>query len=181
MRLFIAIDLPDEIKKELWYLALHLGHQAEQARVVPFENYHLTLLFIGETRRVDEVREAFHRLRVPEKPVDFVLEGIGSFKQQRGRTWWVGVRANEVLAELAEELGALYRSAGFPLETRAFKPHITLARGVKASRPIELSAPFFEVQADRISLMKSVNEGGRMVYTEIDSLIVHRHPHHENS
>ena len=151
-------------------MALHLEHQAEQARIVPVENYHLTLLFIGETKRVDEVREALHRLRIPDEPVDIILEGIGSFKQQRGRTWWVDVKTNEVLTELAAELTALYRSVGFSLESRSYKPHITLARGVKASQPIELSAPYFETRADRISLMKSVNEDGRMVYTEIDSL-----------
>jgi len=170
MRLFIAIDLPEEVKRELWLLALALERQAEQARVVPPENYHLTLLFIGETKRVNEVRETFHLLRVPEEPIEVFIEGIGSFKQQRTRTWWVGVTVTEVLAGIYCELAALYRAAGFSIETRAFTPHITIARKVKASEPIVLTAPQYKVKAGSISLMKSTPEAGRMVYTEIDCL-----------
>jgi len=170
MRLFIAINLPEEVKKELWYLALDLERQAEHARVVPPENYHLTLLFIGETNRVNEVRDTLHLLRAPKEPVEVCLEGIGSFKQQRTRTWWVGVKATEALEEVYRELARLYRAAGFTIETRAFAPHITIARKVQASKPMVLIPPEFELRAESISLMKSVAESGRMVYTEIDSV-----------
>jgi len=170
MRLFIAIDLPEEVKRDLWYLALDLEHQAEQARVVPPENYHLTLLFIGETKRVNEVRETFGLLRLPEGPVELVLEGIGSFKQQQARTWWVGVRVTDVLTTIYSDLADLYKAAGFAIEARSFKPHVTIARKVKAAQPIALAAPEHSVRAKRISLMKSTPQVGRMVYTEIDSL-----------
>jgi len=178
MRLFIAIDLPEEIKRELWYLSLDLRRQAEQARVVPPENYHLTLLFIGETKRVNEVRDALHLLSVPGEPVALALEGIGSFRQQGSRTWWVGVRVTEQLAAIHSELSALFRDAGFAIEARSFKPHITLARKVKASQPITLVAPSYEIRAEQLSLMKSTRETGGMVYTEIDSLLftVNRKP-----
>lgn len=170
MRLFLAIDLPEVVKRELYYLALHLEHQAEKARVVPLENYHLTLLFIGETHRITEAREVFHHLRVPQEPLDLALCGIGNFRQRREYTWWVGVEENPLLTKLAETLLSLYRTAEFSLEKRSFKPHITLARGVKATRPLELAAPEYRFSADRISLMNSVSERGRMVYREIDSL-----------
>jgi len=170
MRLFIAIDLPEEVKRELWYLALNLEHQARQARVVPPENYHLTLLFIGETKRVNEVRDILHRLALPDAPIEVALEGIGSFKHQRARTWWVGVRPTEVLEGIHDDLAHLYRSAGFEIETRAFNPHITLARKVLAPEPIVLTAPQQVVKAERISLMKSTFEDGRMLYTEIDAI-----------
>ncbi len=168
MRLFIAIDLPDEVKRELYYLALHLEHQAEKARVVPLENYHLTLLFIGETNRITEVRETLRGIRVPNEPVKIKLAGIGNFKQRREHTWWVGVEVTPALTNLASELFTTFQAAGFTLETRSFKPHITLARGVRASRPLELAAPDYCFTADRLSLMKSVKEKGRMVYTEIE-------------
>jgi len=170
MRLFIAIDLPEEVKRELWYLALDLEHQAQQARPVPPENYHLTLLFIGETKRVNEVRDILHRVRIPDAPIEVALEGIGSFKQHRARTWWVGVKVSEALEELHRELAALYRAADFEIETRAFNPHITIARKVLASQPIVLEAPQHVVNADRISLMKSTFEHGSVFYTEIDAL-----------
>ena len=170
MRLFIAIDLPQEVKRELWYLALSLEHQAQRARVIPPENYHLTLLFIGETKRVNEVRDTLHRLRLPGEPVEVALEGIGSFKHQRDRTWWVGVKVTEVLEDLYRQLIDLYRAADFDIDARPFTPHVTLARKVKASEPIVLEVPQLVIEAERISLMKSTFEDERMVYTEIDSV-----------
>ncbi len=170
MRLFVAINLPDDVKRELWYLSQHLEHQAQQARIVPLENYHLTLLFIGETKRIAEARDALYCVRLPDEPIEFSLEGIGHFKQARAHTWWVGVTANKALETLAGELGAAYRNAGFSIESRPFKPHITLARKVITSRPLELMAPPFTLKAERLSLMRSENEKNRMVYTEIDAL-----------
>ncbi|MDR1712975.1 MAG: hypothetical protein LBR39_02315, partial [Coriobacteriales bacterium] len=56
MRLFIAIDLPTDVKQELAETARSLGRQATSARLVPEENFHLTLVFIGESQRVDDIR-----------------------------------------------------------------------------------------------------------------------------
>ena len=169
MRLFIAIDLPDEVKADLWYLAQRLEHQARHARVVPLENYHLTCLFLGEVSQVDVAREALHSVRPPDTPIKLVFDGIGSFKKQRDYTWWVGVKKTNELKELVDELTARYRAAGFSLESRSFKPHITLARRVRTERLIELEAPLQTVLADRLSLMRSTSEGGHMVYTELDA------------
>ena len=170
MRLFVAIDFPEQGKMELWYLAQRLEYQADRARVVPMENYHLTLLFIGETNRINEARAAFHKVPLPEMPIEVKFDGIGSFKQQRDYAWWVGVKTSDALKTLAADLTAAFRAEGFTIQTRSFKPHITLARRVNSKRLIELSAPPIVLKADRISLMSSVNEKGRMVYTEIDCL-----------
>ena len=172
MRLFVAIDIPFDVKAELWYLAQRLEHQAKRARIVPLENFHLTLLFIGETNRVNEAREALHHVQLPEKPLDLEFDGVGSFRQKQDYTWWVGIKATSDLSALASSLSARFREAGFAIDTRSFKPHITLARKVASSaeRPIGLYAPMHVVRAERLSLMRSTNEGGSMVYTEIDSV-----------
>ena len=169
MRLFVAIDFPDEVKAELWYLAQYLKHQAQHARIVPLENYHLTLLFIGETQNITEAREVFYAAQIPAKLIDLIFDGIGSFRQQRDYTWWVGVKATDELRGLAHELAAVYRAAGFSIEARLFKPHITLARKVDTKRPVELTAPSRVLRAKRLSLMRSTNEDNRTVYTEIES------------
>ena len=46
MRLFVAIDIPEQLKQELSLLKIHLKH----ARWTPPENMHVTLKFIGEIR-----------------------------------------------------------------------------------------------------------------------------------
>ncbi|MCL2807094.1 MAG: RNA 2',3'-cyclic phosphodiesterase [Coriobacteriia bacterium] len=169
MRLFIAIDLPGELKEELWHMATSLRHQAEQARLVPLQNFHLTLLFIGETKRINEACDILHLPSSFHAPFELALEGIGSFKQPRGRTWWVGIQENTALLRLQNELDSLYRSAGFDIEKRAYHPHITIARGVSASMPMVLTAPQRTIEVSSISLFKSSFEAKNVSYTIIDS------------
>jgi 2'-5' RNA ligase len=171
MRLFIAIDLPKTVKEKLAHAAESLGRQAESARVVPEENFHLTLVFIGETRRVDEVRELMREVCVTRyaEPFNITIGGVGSFRQggTRRYTWWVGVEAPLELYQLVTALSDTLRNGGFAIEKRSYRPHITLARGVCANRPIELAIPTLEVRTTHISLMRSERVDDRMVYTEV--------------
>jgi 2'-5' RNA ligase len=171
MRLFISLDLPETVRKELAYAAESLGRQAESARVVPEENFHLTLVFIGETKRIDEVRELMREVYVTccAEPFNIIISGIGSFRQGRERhyIWWVGVDAPPELYQLVTALSDALKNEGFAIEKRSYRPHITLARSVHASRPIELAIPPLEVRADHISLMHSERVDNHMVYTEI--------------
>ncbi|MBE7000045.1 MAG: hypothetical protein E7428_07640, partial [Ruminococcaceae bacterium] len=62
--------------------------------------------------------------------------------------------------------------ASFPTEERPFKPHITLARRQKCRKgfdPEKLLAqmPPLTMQVGRVSLMKSENIRGKIVYSEI--------------
>jgi 2'-5' RNA ligase len=171
MRLFIAIDLPDEVKSELARVAESLGRQAESARIVPGENFHVTLLFIGETKRVDEAKELMREVYVAQcaEALSLTLSGIGSFNQRKGRghTWWVGVEAPPELHRLATALADAFKREGFDVERRAYRPHLTLARSVHTSKQVALDVPVLEVLVNHISLMRSVRENDRMRYTEI--------------
>ncbi|MDR1185488.1 MAG: RNA 2',3'-cyclic phosphodiesterase [Coriobacteriales bacterium] len=169
MRLFIAIDFPPEVKQQLSELSCELERQADAGHAVPPENFHLTLVFIGETVRLREVIEQMDTICRTElaEPVRLVLEGIGSFKSKRGHSWWVGVDAGPELKSLANALIDGLREAGFSIDKRSFKPHVTIGRGVVASRPIRLEAPVIELAANSISLMRSDRENGRPVYSEL--------------
>jgi 2'-5' RNA ligase len=69
------------------------------------------------------------------------------------------------LAQLAGALSDELREAGFALERRSFKPHITLGRGVTASRPVRLAVPECAFEVNRLTLMKSDLSTGRPVYS----------------
>ena len=173
MRLFIAVNFPEEIRQELFEVSTKLMRQADAGRIVALENYHLTLVFIGETERVAEIKEAMATTchRELTEPLQIILSGIGSFRGNKGKghTWWVGVEENAGLTRLANRLADELRALGFSIEKRAYKPHITIGRAVVTSRPISLQLPDLELTASTISLMRSDFKNGKPVYRELFS------------
>lgn len=125
MRLFVALDLPWEIKQALASLSINLPG----ARWVPVENFHLTLRFIGEANRLqaEAIDLALENLR--GRGFDFTLNGAGWFeKAGRASSLWVGVERNEALLRLQAKVETALQRAGLPAEKRRFTPHMTLAR-----------------------------------------------------
>ncbi|WP_156254738.1 RNA 2',3'-cyclic phosphodiesterase [Sandarakinorhabdus oryzae] len=126
MRLFVGLDLPDSIKTAL---LASMGGVAN-ARWQTAAQLHLTLRFIGEVDRHQAADIAAALGRVNIRPFAAELGEPGLF-DHRGRidALWVGVRPAEALAGLAKSVNAALTSIGLPPESRAFLPHITVARG----------------------------------------------------
>ena len=125
MRLFVALDLPWEVKEELSDLSCNLPG----ARWVPTDNFHLTLRFIGEANRLqaEEIDLALASLR--GRSFEFSLSGLGWFeKNGRANTLYVGVERNEDLARLQTKVETALNRCGLAPEKRRFTPHVTLAR-----------------------------------------------------
>src|SRR5690348_1902389 len=125
MRLFVALELPWELRQRLAFLATGIPG----ARWVPPENYHLTLRFIGEMPgyRADEVDHALAGLKAPGFPL--VLAGIGTFtKGARSTSLWVGVERSPPLEHLQTKIETALQRCGVEPERRRFQPHVTLAR-----------------------------------------------------
>jgi RNA 2',3'-cyclic 3'-phosphodiesterase len=125
MRLFVALDLPWELRERLAMLAGGIPG----ARWVPSENHHLTLRFIGETpkHRAEEIDTALAALRVPGFAL--TLAGIGCFaKGSKAVSLWAGVERNPALDHLQNKIETALRRAGLEPERRRFAPHVTLAR-----------------------------------------------------
>src|SRR3954468_5868895 len=133
MRVFIAIDLPEDVRKQLRDLQNELRPLASTAKWVVPDSIHVTLKFIGETpeKRVEEIDEALGGLSW--KPFTVSVHGVGFFPGARSpRVFWAGMDA-PTMQGLTEELDARMEQLGFEREKRAFRPHITLARS-KTSR-----------------------------------------------
>jgi RNA 2',3'-cyclic 3'-phosphodiesterase len=139
MRLFVALDLPDEVRRALGDLMAKLKPLSPDARWVRPEGMHVTLKFIGhavrtgDTEKLDAVRAALAGVR-SNGPVEMYFHGVGFFPNaSRPRVVWCGVKASENLAPLAADIERVLEPLGVPLEDRAFVPHLTLAR-FKTSR-----------------------------------------------
>jgi 2'-5' RNA ligase len=126
MRLFVGLELPLPVKAAL--LAFMGG--VAGARWQRADQLHLTLRFIGEVDRHTAADIAAALGRVNIRPFLAELGEAGLF-EHRGRvdTLWVGVRPADAARGLARSVNAALAGVGIAPETRAFVPHITLARG----------------------------------------------------
>jgi len=139
MRLFVAFDLPGEVRKALGELIAQLRPLCPAARWLRPEAMHLTLKFLGhvedqaDARRLDSIRAALAVVH-SSAPVEMQFHGIGFFPDaRRPRVVWCGINSSPNLAPLAADISLALEPLGFPPEDRAFVPHLTLAR-LDASR-----------------------------------------------
>lgn len=134
MRLFVALDLPGDVRRSLTEVMNQLKPKCREARWVRPESMHLTLKFIGhavadgDTKKLDELRAALGTIQSSE-PVELHFSGIGFFpNERRPRVLWCGIQASPNLAGIAAEIDRLLEPLGIPREKRDFIPHLTLAR-----------------------------------------------------
>ena len=126
MRLFVALDLPWELRQRLAVLS---GAGIPGARWVPPENYHLTLRFIGETPayQAEEIDHALAALQGARVRVDAGRRR--HLRQGRAQhALWVGVERNPPLDHLQNKIETALQRFGLEPERRRFPPHVTLAR-----------------------------------------------------
>ncbi len=128
MRLFIGIKLSDSVKTNLCEICRDLKKDAPKIRWVKEDNIHITLKFLGETDRKDQVIDALeNKVSTPKFKLEF--QGLGSFGRGLDlRILWAGIGACEELAALFNQIESALEPLGFPKETRRFSPHITLGR-----------------------------------------------------
>jgi 2'-5' RNA ligase len=136
-RLFVAIRPPREIRERL----LGLIGGVPGARWQDDEQLHLTLRFIGEVERHQAEDIAAALASVHHKAFEIALGGVGSFGKRGKGAVWAGVTPQDELKMLHKKVDQACLRAGIEPDTRAYHPHITLARLGRTSGPIE---PFLE-------------------------------------
>lgn len=133
MRLFIAIELPEQARKALAGLRCDIPG----ARWVPWEQIHLTLAFLGEVDDDGVARLTGRLSRIHAPAFTLRFGGSGCFPdRRRPRVLWVGLEHESRLLHLAAKVRDAVTDCGIVLEDRPFSPHITLAR-IKVPKPEE--------------------------------------------
>lgn len=161
MRLFIAILFSEELKQALLGAVDSLRAQSEYANFTHPENLHLTLAFIGETDRVNDVKKALEGIAVPHFPL--ARGEAGHF----GKLYYAGIERSPQLLTLADDLSGRLTAAGFQIDKREFRPHVTLARELVPRGRVSLELPLRSMEVRKLSLMRSERLNGRLTYTEI--------------
>lgn len=130
MRVFVALDIPEDVRRALGEFITRLAPLGRGARWARAESLHVTLKFIGEApdEKVPAIRDAL--VGIPAMaPVEMRFRGTGFFPDaRRPRVFWAGIEAGPELVALAEAVEAALEPLGIPRERREFRPHLTLAR-----------------------------------------------------
>jgi len=159
-RIFLAINLPEEIKEKLVFYQKYFPLAKE--RWTKKENLHLTLFFLGNCQKeeVEKLKNIVLKVASLFNPFKVKLqEIILAPSQGKPRMIWATVEKNDKLLSLYQELKNLLskeKSFFWRLEKREYFPHITLARFKKEkvlrAKKLELNLEF---EAKSIDIMES--------------------------
>lgn len=131
VRLFIAINLPTEVRRAIVDATAPMRQAAPRLSWVTEERLHLTMEFLGDQpeESVAPLRAALAREAARHAPVTLELRGLGAFPNLRSpRIVWLGVAADPRLELLQHDLARMCEELGYERDARAFRPHITLGR-----------------------------------------------------
>jgi len=168
MRLFVAINFPDEMKAAIAKIRDSIKEAAFYGNFTLTENLHLTLVFLGEcdAQQTKAVKAVMNETIFPE--FTLALDKVGYFKRDGGNTWWMGLKENKPLTDLQADLTGRLQQKGFTLESRKYLPHVTFGREVKLrSGFVQPEVPQVSFNVTSIELMKSERINGKLVYTSI--------------
>ena len=184
-RLFIAVPFPSDAESEIAALVEQVRAEGvpgggRDVRWVRLDSLHLTLRFLGPTPevRIGLAAEATRAAAATARSFDISIGGAGAFPPAgRPRALWLDVRVGQPdLIALAGSVDAALREAGWAIDDKLLRAHLTLARadGVAAGAAIgarlmaaaaDLDVTF---RADQIGLYESVTGGGPARYEPIE-------------
>ena len=157
MRLFVALDLENEVRERISTYLLGVSGFAPEARWATAGSLHVTLKFIGEQpeNEVARIQEALGSLLIG--PFTFAIRGYGFFPTAKAaRVFWLGIEADKDLPNLAAQVDSALATLEIPREEHGFRPHLTLARsgsGAPRIRREDESTSRFERLQKQLSLM----------------------------
>ncbi len=180
MRLFLALNLPQELRERIHEAGSRLRDAGYPLRWTPSEEYHITLKFMGNVAASlkPALRHAAGQVARRTAPLRVELGGFGAFPTiRRPRVLWLGAVPSPALRCLRQDLEWVLSERGFEREARTFHPHVTLGRasekeGAGAFRGLDELAAGLHFSAsfepEGLDLMRSHLSAKGARYTVID-------------
>ena len=125
MRLFVAINIPDNIRNEIKNIQKSLDFP--ELKIVEPKNLHITIKFLGEVGESlkDKIIEVLRGIKFQKFEIG--LSNIGVFPNEKYiKVIWIGCQSSE-LVEFTKRVDMSLSKLGFELE-KDYVPHLTLAR-----------------------------------------------------
>ena len=162
MRLFVAIELDDRMKKQLMLVQDDMRAQRVEGKYPEGDNLHMTLAFIGEYPDPDEVLDVLDTISF--EPFTIRVNGYGCFDEV---IWWAGIESCPPLDAYVKRLRRALAEAGIPYDRKQFRPHITLVRDAIYDEAPVFKTPDAEMEVSFISLMRSDSGKHGMNYSMV--------------
>ncbi len=171
MRLFTAITFSDEIKSKLYQTTVKIKDNCASGNFSRKENYHITLVFLGDTdqNRVDDIKDIINNTAEKFTPFTLSILDVGYFKKGNRKILYYKVgEETEVLSKLEQMLYRDFFKYGMCRNQESYTPHMTFARQVKTDK-IPNTNQNIKFIAEKITLMHSTRVDNVLTYIPIYS------------
>jgi 2'-5' RNA ligase len=131
VRLFVAVNLPDAIRRDLFERLDPIRGVGTGVRWLEPNNFHITLKFLGSVQdtQIESIQDGLWAAAAQVPAFELTLSRFGAFPNfRRARVYWVGVEDDGWLGRLQSAVEQQIAPLGFPTEARPFHPHITVGR-----------------------------------------------------
>ncbi|MEO8626196.1 MAG: RNA 2',3'-cyclic phosphodiesterase [Candidatus Limnocylindrales bacterium] len=175
-RLFIAAPMPDAAAKEVWHALAAVRSRHPDARWLPPQKLHLTLVFLGQTesRDIDRIAAATAAVAARHEAYPVATgDGGGRVDTTRGGVAWLrladgGHETAQLALDLDVEIGSGSYDPAHPPH-----PHLTVARGVDQPTLDDIRATgdgmSLRWTIDRLVLFRSYTDPHGSIYEELST------------
>ncbi|EKN66018.1 2'-5' RNA ligase [Neobacillus bataviensis LMG 21833] len=157
---FFAVRIPDETKRIMKNHIEKMRDSLPFSRWVHHQDLHITLAFLGaaDPEKLAEAEKIVKQILKEAKAFPVKMHNLGIFGHEDSpRIFWVDTEESAELKAIRNKVFSACEKAGFQLETRPFRPHITLARKWNGAQPFqkELLELWKELQSEALGFLVS--------------------------
>jgi 2'-5' RNA ligase len=137
---FFAVRIPEQTKLKMQEHIEKIKIRLPFSRWVHYQDLHITLAFLGSAPpdKLKQAVEHVHEVLKDTKAFTLKINKLGFFGSvDSPRVFWADTEECENLQSIRKKVFSACEEAGFQLETRPFRPHITLARKWKGEQPYQ--------------------------------------------
>ena len=183
LRCFISLELPEELKKNIYGYIEKLKAAGADVKWIPPENLHLTLKFLGDTTEelLKSINERLISLSKSHDRFSLQISGAGAFPNIKyPRVVWLGVHDSEEIIKLQHDIDESMAGLGFKRDEKQFTPHLTVGR-MKSLKNMGLlikelatlkETDFGKIEVINIALMKSELKPGGAEHFKLNEISI---------
>ncbi|TYB31530.1 MAG: RNA 2',3'-cyclic phosphodiesterase [Candidatus Mcinerneyibacterium aminivorans] len=171
MRLFIAIKMPENLKKEINEDIKYFSKKINGVKWVDSNKLHLTVKFLGEAKKdINRIKDNLEKISVDKFNMRFKDKYEAFYRKNFAKVIHLPIKKDKSLMLLHKKIVSKMAKLGFKAEKRDYYPHITIGRVKKGNIKREKLEKLFEkrkVELDSFMVKK---------FNLIKSTLTHKGP-----